>query len=580
MSSVWGFRNTQVTQEDSGGGGGVSRLIAGPNVTLNPTSGLGEVMVSSNFSGVSKILAGTNITLSPTSGLGQVTINATPAPVGPVLTGITTISSPAPEGLTINAPFTKLDGNTKLLFPGDADFAIQNDGPGGGTFLISNAEYNDGTVTIKGYNTNVQAQGSMSIQSSQAMLIDAAGSMTIQANGAAESVMRFGANSSINLNTGSAVSFSDSFDPRFSIEFPTLEGDLRIVSANNPGFGGIYISASEGNNTTGKLTLKGTEVNVGSNFGKINLRNAGDVSEIRLLCNLAPSSDHFGSIVMGFSNNIETQDYFDASKPYISCSIEEGGTTIAGSNYASLISGLQGGAGSVSIISNGGTTTNNVSIQALGETGSSTITLNNEYGGISISPATTEVIFNNSSLRNVDFISSDSTNNNRNVQLQAGNDDQGASVVIKTNSGSLDNVGGIGLITVNGRIDINFESVDILIDPGNRPSASVDFFNHPLKNITSISGGFNGQATILAGQDYVSVPVPETVWLDGTILTSWFVNVDIGFPYPTPGTLISAYGGGDAGSAQIIISISAIQTDGVKINWCVLNKGTPGLNPP
>ena len=56
----------------------VSQLVAGTNVTLTPTSGVGAVTIDATVGagGVDKIIAGTNITISPLSGLGDVTINA------------------------------------------------------------------------------------------------------------------------------------------------------------------------------------------------------------------------------------------------------------------------------------------------------------------------------------------------------------------------------------------------------------------------------------------------------------------------------------------------------------------------
>jgi len=73
-ASVWAFRNTQVTQS-GGGGGGVARLLAGPNISLNPINGLGEVTVSASGGGT----------------------------VGPVLNNISGINAPLNTNLKIEA---------------------------------------------------------------------------------------------------------------------------------------------------------------------------------------------------------------------------------------------------------------------------------------------------------------------------------------------------------------------------------------------------------------------------------------------------------------------------------------------
>jgi hypothetical protein len=68
--------------------GGVKKIVAGNNITINPTTGIGEVTISTDV-GVKKIVAGDNITLSPTTGVGEVTINSQPntTTVGTTTTG-------------------------------------------------------------------------------------------------------------------------------------------------------------------------------------------------------------------------------------------------------------------------------------------------------------------------------------------------------------------------------------------------------------------------------------------------------------------------------------------------------------
>ena len=63
---------------DSGGGGGVTQIVAGTDIAITPTGGTGVVTINSTATGgVSQIIAGNNVTISPTGGTGNVTINAT-----------------------------------------------------------------------------------------------------------------------------------------------------------------------------------------------------------------------------------------------------------------------------------------------------------------------------------------------------------------------------------------------------------------------------------------------------------------------------------------------------------------------
>jgi hypothetical protein len=62
------------------GTGGVTQLIAGPNITLDPSDGLGNVTITatgSSTSAVTQLVAGTGISLSPSGGTGIVTITNT-----------------------------------------------------------------------------------------------------------------------------------------------------------------------------------------------------------------------------------------------------------------------------------------------------------------------------------------------------------------------------------------------------------------------------------------------------------------------------------------------------------------------
>jgi len=95
--------------------GGVSSIIAGPNISISPTNGLGNVTITGSAGGVSSIIAGPNISISPTNGLGNVTISAgTSVPL--VVTGSGTIV--APEGVS------------------SADFMLVGAGGGGGATVL------------------------------------------------------------------------------------------------------------------------------------------------------------------------------------------------------------------------------------------------------------------------------------------------------------------------------------------------------------------------------------------------------------------------------------------------------------
>jgi hypothetical protein len=71
----------------------VTKIIAGTNISVSPTSGLGDVTISSK-GGVSSIKAGTNVSISPTTGLGDVTINAAGGGVSKIVAGTNVSISP------------------------------------------------------------------------------------------------------------------------------------------------------------------------------------------------------------------------------------------------------------------------------------------------------------------------------------------------------------------------------------------------------------------------------------------------------------------------------------------------------
>ena len=135
----------------TGGGSpaaGVTKLIPGPNITISPASGTGEVIISAaapsgggggGGGGVTKLIAGTNITLSPASGTGEVIINAAGGSGGGGGTaGVTSISSASPEIKV--SPATGI-GNVILTFLGGN---VTGDGQNG-FFDIGNIRVQWGT---------------------------------------------------------------------------------------------------------------------------------------------------------------------------------------------------------------------------------------------------------------------------------------------------------------------------------------------------------------------------------------------------------------------------------------------------
>jgi hypothetical protein len=69
----------------------ITKITAGPGLTVNPSSGVGDVTVSiDSTTQITKLIAGTNITLTPATGVGEVTIASSgsggsgpPGPPGP-----------------------------------------------------------------------------------------------------------------------------------------------------------------------------------------------------------------------------------------------------------------------------------------------------------------------------------------------------------------------------------------------------------------------------------------------------------------------------------------------------------------
>jgi hypothetical protein len=85
--------NGKMCVTSGGGGGGVTQICGGTNVTISPACGTGIVTICSTASGgVSSIVQGTGICISPACGTGAVTICATGGGSSPMVIGSGTCS--------------------------------------------------------------------------------------------------------------------------------------------------------------------------------------------------------------------------------------------------------------------------------------------------------------------------------------------------------------------------------------------------------------------------------------------------------------------------------------------------------
>jgi hypothetical protein len=126
-----------------GGGAGVSQIIAGTNVTITPSTGLGAVTINATGGGggaVTKIIAGPGISVNPVTGIGNVTV--------------TSIGS-----ITVFSSFSLGDGGVGDT-PFAPGFAIRNTltiPPGYNTFLVYSSlaflwNYDTTAGTTSGFN--------------------------------------------------------------------------------------------------------------------------------------------------------------------------------------------------------------------------------------------------------------------------------------------------------------------------------------------------------------------------------------------------------------------------------------------
>jgi hypothetical protein len=83
ISPTTGLGDVTVTAADPP----VTKIVAGSNVTISPSAGTGDVTINSADPGVTKITAGSNVTISPTGGTGNVTITATSPGVTSIVAG-------------------------------------------------------------------------------------------------------------------------------------------------------------------------------------------------------------------------------------------------------------------------------------------------------------------------------------------------------------------------------------------------------------------------------------------------------------------------------------------------------------
>jgi hypothetical protein len=135
----------------TGPAGGVTQLVAGANVTLSPTDGLGVVTVSASGGGgggVSQLVAGTNITLSPTNGLGTVTISATGG--APPLASVSANVPTGPENDYAPAGYVAGTTNRLLLTAAAGGSTLTGlvAAPDGWSILVRNMSETD-TITLE-----------------------------------------------------------------------------------------------------------------------------------------------------------------------------------------------------------------------------------------------------------------------------------------------------------------------------------------------------------------------------------------------------------------------------------------------
>ena len=90
----------------------VNQIIAGDNITLDPTGGTGIVTIHSD-PGVSQLVAGTNVTLDPADGKGVVTVNASGGvpSIGKLVSGSRITLNPPEGDLTLGDVIITAAGN-------------------------------------------------------------------------------------------------------------------------------------------------------------------------------------------------------------------------------------------------------------------------------------------------------------------------------------------------------------------------------------------------------------------------------------------------------------------------------------
>jgi hypothetical protein len=251
----------------TGGGGGVSQILAGTNVTVSPVGGTGVVTINATGGGggVSQIIAGSNITISPAGGTGAVTINSTPAGGASIPSGtvMSFFQAAAPTGWT-KVTNAAVDNAALRLVTGTGG------GSGGSTgFTTTFTSYTPGgSVSSSGSCTpqgsvsssgNCTPQGSISLSGLSVSGLSVSGSVT-----------------DTTLSEGQLASHLH--------QGGYIEGDTGIRGGNNPGpvsqrwptdsTGGnqghnhSWFGNVTGGSVTGNASFNGdnTNVNVNSSF--------------------------------------------------------------------------------------------------------------------------------------------------------------------------------------------------------------------------------------------------------------------------------------------------------------------------
>ena len=253
-ASVWAFRNTQVS---SGSGGGVTRLIAGSNITLSPTTGLGDVTVSASGGGgggvtsVTASPAGVGLSITPTTG-AVVIRNTEPASRWSDYTATSAVNMNA-NNLNL---VTDIGGVTSIQGNAGVDLSIVP--ATGRKVVISNGSLEMSNQNITNAN-DITAAGNISAGFGlSADTVSATGAITGQSLAVTGSITAgFGIVASVTAGTGATVT-GTAQNPVINVDPVTLPNPIlnAALGLNTTGTGSTTIGNTTGNTlSTGDLVI-------------------------------------------------------------------------------------------------------------------------------------------------------------------------------------------------------------------------------------------------------------------------------------------------------------------------------------